>query len=401
MIKQSTIPLIERKSEIIVGTSSPRRMVNLEKNLAEFLPYGADCKITTKVLRGNVNSRIQKLKDDEYDAIVLALPGLERLAITESSRIELKRLLTGMNFMVLPQSIFTSSASQGALGIECAKNRNDNDELFLKLKQLEDADTKEEVSRERKAFNEYGGGCHLAVGINVRKIATPTQNYFVHTHKGVLDDKAVSHSFLEGRELPKIAVNNPKIFSGLPIDDRMIKKKMLHPDLSKYPHLFVTSKYCVEAVKSQPKSLWAAGTKTLSDLTSLGFWVNGCSDALGEDEIYALRESRAISLMINTAEPITVLSNDNAESILGNIVPCYVREVLPTIDPSFEEKIKNTDLFYWTSFFQYQTYSEKFPFIKDRINLCGLGKTFKQFQKNNIEILPMASMEELKNWIKQ
>ena len=398
LIKQETIATIERKSEFVVGTSSPRRMVNLEKHLADFLPYGSDCKITTKVLRGNVNSRIQKLRDNEYDAIVLALPGIERLALTESSRIELTRLLKGINFMVLPQSVFTSSASQGALGIECTTLRNDDNELFLKLQKLEDPSTKAEVSRERVAFNKYGGGCHLAVGINVRKLTLKNNDYFIHTHKGFLEEQNISLSFLEGRALPALN-HTPKIFNGLPFDDRLIQKKMLSPNLDGYKHLFVTSKYCIESIKKAPHSLWAAGTKTMSDLASLGFWVNASADSLGEEEISNLRKSKAISLMINTEEPLTVLSSDQAESTLGEIVACYTRDVQTNLEPSFVEKINQTELFYWTSFFQYQTYMKTFPQLKERLHACGIGKTFKQFQKNNIEVIPMASMEELKNWI--
>ena len=192
LIKNQTIAELKNKNEIIVGTSSPRRMVNLEQGLAPFLPFGAAKKISTKVLRGNINTRIQKLQDGEYDAIVLALPGIERLALTESSRIELQRLLTGMNFMTLPQSTFPSSASQGALGIECAVNRSDKGELFNKLQKMQDATTVEEVSRERVAFNKYGGGCHLAVGINVKK----KDNFFIHVHRGVLENEAVQVSNL-------------------------------------------------------------------------------------------------------------------------------------------------------------------------------------------------------------
>ncbi len=119
LIKNETIPTIATKKEFIVGTSSPRRIVNIEKYLKDYLPSAAsDLSVKTKMLRGNVNTRIQKLVDGEFDAIVLALPGIERLALTAESNKELTRLLKNVNFMVLPQSQFPSSASQGALGIE-------------------------------------------------------------------------------------------------------------------------------------------------------------------------------------------------------------------------------------------------------------------------------------------
>ncbi len=394
LIKKQTITEIKNKSEFIVGTSSPRRMVNLEQSLADYLPNGSHLKIISKVLRGNVNTRIQKLQDNEYDAIVLALPGIERLALTESSRLELEKLLLGMNFMILPQSVFPSSASQGALGIECALNRNDNDELFNKLHQMQDAVTKEEVSRERLAFNKYGGGCHLAVGINVKKKG----DYFVHVHRGILENNPVHISTLEGRELP-VLKTKPIIFNGLPSDDLLVKKIPIEANLEMANHLYVTSKHCIDAIKKAPQTLWSAGVKTMRDLSAKGYWVNATADSLGDDEIQKLRESRALSLMIDTKAKLYTLSNDQAESTLGEVIPCYTRTIETKIDKSFEEKIQKTDIFYWTSFYQYKAYTEKFPAITNRIHVCGLGKTHQQFLEHKIKILPMSSMTEFKNWI--
>ena len=398
LIKNKTISELKNKNEFIVGTSSPRRMVNLEAGLSQFLPLGTPKKITPKVLRGNVNTRIQKLQDDEYDAIVLALPGIERLALTESSRIELEKLLIGINFMILPQSDFPSSASQGALGIECAINRADNNELYNKIQKMQDSVTKEEVSRERIAFNQYGGGCHLAVGINVKK----KDHFFVHIHRGILEGRPVHISKLEGRDLPHFFVK-PKVFNGLPSDDRLVKKRALQVDLTGHDHLYVTTKHCIESIKNTPhflpKSLWAAGTKTMKDLAANGFWVNASADSLGEDEIKNLRASKAIGLMINTSSPMSVLSNATATTNLGEVVASYTRELEEHLDKDFEEEILSTEVFYWTSFFQYNAYISKFPQIINRIHVCGLGKTYQQFKEQNINILPMSSMVEFKNWV--
>lgn len=393
LIKKSTITDLKNKKEFIVGTSSPRRMVNLENHLADFLPLGSHLKVTPKVLRGNVNTRIEKLQNNDFDAIVLALPGIERLALTESSRIELSRITEGLNFMILPESVFPSSAAQGALGIECAKTRSDNGELLSKLKMMEDKVTVEEVSRERVAFNKYGGGCHLAVGINVKKV----DNFFIHNHCGVLDNEKIKISMLEGRDLPHFFVK-PTFFNGLPSDDHLVKKFPLKADLSGYNHLYVTSKHCIDSIASKPKSLWAAGTKTMKDLASRGFWVNGTSDSLGDEELAKIRSGMAISLMVDTKEELAVLSNDQATSTLSKVIPCYTRSIAET-SKEFDESINKTDVFYWTSFFQYQSYVAKYPQISNRTHVCGIGKTYKQFKEKNINVLPMSGMEEFKNWI--
>jgi hydroxymethylbilane synthase len=398
LIKNETIRDLKNKNEFVLGTSSPRRMVNLEHNLAPFLPLGSHLKVVSKVLRGNVNTRIEKLQYGEYDAIVLALPGIERLALTESSRATLAELLFGMNFMILPESIFPSSAAQGALAMECVKHRTDNGLLISKLKMMEDADTVEEVSRERRAFNEYGGGCHLAVGINVKK----SDQFFIHNHRGILTNESevstVKISFLEGRDLPQFFVK-PRYFSGLPHDDLLVLKSPLQVDLKNCDHLYITSKHCLDAVTTQPKSLWAAGTKSMKDLAAKGFWVNGSADSLGDSELIKLRSGAAIALMVDTKAELTVLTNDQGISPIGSVASCYTRTIVENTDDAFNEKINTTDVFYWTSFFQYQAYIAKFPQIIKRIHVCGLGKTYKHFKEKNINVLPMSTMEEFKTWI--
>jgi hydroxymethylbilane synthase len=400
LIKKETIPTIKNRLELIIGTSSPRRMVNLEKNLAEFLPKGKNAVIKTKMLRGNINTRIQKLRDGDYDAIVLALPGIERLAHTDSSLIELKKLLDGIDFMILPQSVFTSSASQGALAIETKLNRDDGGILQKKLGFMIDSKTQEEVARERKAFNGYGGGCHLAVGINVRKLALEKGEFFLHNHQGELDGERVDIFELEGRILPAF-LTTPKVFLGTPTNDQLIIKNNLSVMLDQGLHLYVTSKYCIDAISgSNPSSIWAAGTKTLKDLATLGYWVNGCADAIGDEEIQNLRSSAAASVMIDTKAQLIVLSNDEAKSMLteAEVIACYKREINTDISEEFKAEILKTEAFYWMSYFQYCAYLYHFPEIKSKFHACGVGKTYDQFKTNNIEVYPMAGTEEFKSW---
>jgi hydroxymethylbilane synthase len=400
LIKNETIPTIKNRTEMIVGTSSPRRVVNLEKNLADFLPKGKNVVVKTKMLRGNINTRIQKLRDGEYDAIVLALPGIERLARTGSSLEELKRLLDGINFMILPQSVFPSSASQGALAVECATNRSDGGELLRKLNLMTDLKTKEEVSRERKAFNEYGGGCHLAVGINVRKLDSSKGEFFLHNHQGFLNGADVSYFELEGRTLPSF-VSAPKVFNGSPSNDQLICKKNIPVTLDPGLNLYITSKYCLDAIiGSNPKTVWAAGTKTMKDLAALGFWVNATADAIGDEEIQNLRASCAVGVMIDTKSPLIVLSNDEAKSTLttAEVIACYKREISKEISEEFKKDVLSCEVFYWTSYFQYQAYIYHFPEIKTKIHSCGIGKTYDIFRSHNIEVQPMAGIEEFKTW---
>src|SRR5690606_21076511 len=119
----------------------------------------------------------------------------------------------GLDYFILPQTVFPSAASQGALGIEIRHGREDNGELEGYISQLEHLDTVEEVKREREAFISYGGGCHLAVGINVKKHG----DHFVHSQAGEVDEVRVEKRWIEGLTLPEFSAS--ETFFGMPTSD--------------------------------------------------------------------------------------------------------------------------------------------------------------------------------------
>ena len=123
----------------IVGTSSLRRA-------AQVLSLRPDLRI--KNLRGNVETRLRKLDAGDFDAIILAAAGLERLGY--SARIN--ELMTEL----IP------AAGQGALAIE---TRADDDETGQLVQRLNDAETCAAVTVEREFLREVGGSCQVPVGV--------------------------------------------------------------------------------------------------------------------------------------------------------------------------------------------------------------------------------------------
>ncbi|MDH5786204.1 MAG: hydroxymethylbilane synthase [Chromatiales bacterium] len=124
----------------VVGTSSMRRQCQL-------LARRPDLQI--KFLRGNVQTRLRKLDDGEYDAIILAGAGLKRLEL-EDRITELLEITT-----LLP------ACGQGAVGIEC---RVDDDEVNLMLMALNDPKTQARVLAERAMNRRLEGGCQVPIG---------------------------------------------------------------------------------------------------------------------------------------------------------------------------------------------------------------------------------------------
>lgn len=132
----------------VVGTSSARRQ-------AQLLTYRPDLCIRT--LRGNVQTRLKKLDDGEYDAIILACAGLERLALASRIRSELSAE------QMLP------ACGQGALGIECRSNDKNIQTL---LQALHDPASQQLVSAERRVNQQLGGHCHAPIAVFAQYIDT-------------------------------------------------------------------------------------------------------------------------------------------------------------------------------------------------------------------------------------
>jgi hydroxymethylbilane synthase len=390
LIKKTTIPQLANLEEIIIGTSSPRRIVNIESSLKDFLPsVKNEASLKCALLRGNVNTRIQKLKDDNYHAIVLALAGLERLANKEESKKELQELLSGLTFMILPQKVFPSSASQGALAIECHQE-SVTTELYHTLRSVHCEKTEQEVKRERKAFQSYGGGCHLAVGINVRLY----KNFYIHRHKGMVDNQVIDYSLLEGADYSPLKNKTGIIILGG--QDRLILKKPTPIKIKNQSHVFVTSKYCLHALQDRTaESVWSAGTMTSKQLAQKGVWVNGSADGLGHEEINRLASSQAVQLMLAKSN-WQVLSHDKAESLVGDNLACYTHEVQ---DVKWDDNI--AEVYFWSSFLQYEIYTQKYPNIKNKFHACGLGKTYDQFMAHNIHVFPFLDMESFRTIVNE
>ena len=123
-----------------IGTSSLRRASQLRA-------YRPDMRIAE--LRGNVDTRLRKVAAGEYDAIVLAKAGIDRLGL--SSRIT----------EVLAPEIMLPAVGQGALGVEFREPRR---EEFKVLDLLMDQDTMRAVKAERALLAEVQGGCRLPLG---------------------------------------------------------------------------------------------------------------------------------------------------------------------------------------------------------------------------------------------
>lgn len=140
LISKNKIPFKALRKGAIIGTGSLRR-------LAQVKHLRPDLEVVP--IRGNVDTRIQKVREGKVDGVIVAEAGLERMELTDqiTERFSL--------------DVFPSAPSQGALAIVTKKG---NDKVIEFLQVMEDPQTRAEVTAERSLMFTLGGGCRVPIG---------------------------------------------------------------------------------------------------------------------------------------------------------------------------------------------------------------------------------------------
>ncbi len=140
MITKDNKKLKELKADAIIGTSSYRREFQIKKIRTD---------INCKIIRGNVDTRIKKLNDGLYDAIILAYAGIKFLTIEN----KITEIFSTQD--IIP------SAGQGIIALQC---RNNDDEIISVLNKVNNNETFQRAHAERNVLKVLEGDCETAVG---------------------------------------------------------------------------------------------------------------------------------------------------------------------------------------------------------------------------------------------
>jgi hydroxymethylbilane synthase len=162
----------------VIGTSSTRRRAQLLRH---------DPALTIHDLRGNVDTRIRKMSNGEYDAIILAEAGLTRLGI----RIDGERF---------PPEKFVPSPNQGTVAVVSRADPS----LMEMLSALDHPQTRTDVLIERAVMEQLGGGCYTPLGIYCRSghlIAEVLSLDGRRTERIETDVKTIGQARVQGRQL--------------------------------------------------------------------------------------------------------------------------------------------------------------------------------------------------------
>jgi hydroxymethylbilane synthase len=149
--------LDELPSGAVIGTSSNRRR-------AQLFAQRGDLRV--EPIRGNVDTRIRKAHQGQYDAIILAAAGVIRSGLKEHIT------------QYLPLEVMLPAPGQGALAVQC---RADDLETSGYLNVIEDLDTRMAVTAERAFLSSLGGGCSLPVGAHAT-VNSIGESAFIELH---------------------------------------------------------------------------------------------------------------------------------------------------------------------------------------------------------------------------
>jgi len=271
----------------VVGTSSARRKAQLRT----FFPD-----ITINDLRGNVPTRVQKCRDGQYDAIVLAAAGIGRLKLDVSD----------FELVYFDPEIFVPAPAQGVLGLQIRENEP---ELEAILQKIHRADVAETVDIERNILAAFEGGCHMPLGVYCRKIGATFDVYTAKSNSadelpvylkltGTNVQSLIDQSFALANSQKPLSVLITKKEEELPILSRLLKyngitttfQSLIQTKLIPVPvwpetdWVFFGSRNAVKfALQSRPdllknKKIGAVGLGTAKALSALGYR----SDFVGE-----------------------------------------------------------------------------------------------------------------------
>jgi len=142
LISANNKKFIELKTNAIIGTSSFRREFQVKYKRND---------LNCKIIRGNVETRIQKLRDGLYDAIILSCAGLKSLEMSDQIS------------EIFSEKDFIPSAGQGIISLQC---REDDAEIISLLKNVNHNETYLRANAERNVLKILEGSCETAVGVH-------------------------------------------------------------------------------------------------------------------------------------------------------------------------------------------------------------------------------------------
>lgn len=382
---------IESGNTIVIGTCSPRREEMATQFLQKALPQlNKEFRIATKPIRGNVDTRLRKLDAGEYDAIILATAGLNRLLPSAQDATSIRDLLSDKQMMLLPLIECVPAPCQGAIVAEA----HPSNELAVSiLRLIDDVELRNDCMQEKDFARQYGAGCLQRFGVTTIRYGNNKTIYAA----GRDENEKV---FTQWTGLPAMQ-DDVHIFSSTEHMGRFFSYQWNeNVALMKEDVIYVSNYKAIEqpGIVQQlrgKKKVWAAGTKTWFELAKKGIWVNGSADAFGLEFLEPVFSMPLVT--ISKKEVAVVTNNQSVDVWTSKGWSTYgTYDLVGKQSPVVEEEIRNADLVFWTSYRQYLQYiSILKPGV---IHSCPFGETVAQFKSNGIDPIIFPNIKAFQQW---
>ncbi len=363
-----------KRKKLEIFTSSPRRKENLSKFLKKAFPFEISS-LEFSDIRGNILTRVQKLKESNADGLVMAKAALDRLlSPKEDTTNELdffKKDLEEFLWMVIPCSQNPCAPGQGALAVEV---KSGNKKVFELLNEINDLEVFKDVEEERKKLKKYGGGCHQKIGVSIENHPLGK----ITTEKGLTPDNELidKRSFSPfKKELSRLKNPVKDFFPKSKKDFKLFFRSKINNGINeiktiKNSGLYISRASSIEkgTVIDLSNVIWTSGIENWFKLAKKGIWVNGTSDSLGEEQ------SKPSSLLKKV--DWFLVSHIDSESKDKKLIATY--KLVPEKDI---EDLSKYSHFYWMSISSFKEALNRFPSIENAEHSCGLGKTFDELNK--------------------
>ena len=363
-----------KNKKLEIFTSSPRRQENLSKFLMKAFPFETDS-LSFSDIRGNILTRVQKLKDSNADGLVIAKAALDRLLFSsEKGFSELDSFKEDLNtflWMVIPCSQNPCAPGQGALAIEA---KSGNKKVFELLNKINDLDVFKDVEDERKKLKKYGGGCHQKIGVSIENHPLGK----ITTEKGLTPDNELidKRSFIPfKKEFSRLENPIKDFYPKLKKDFKLFSRSKTNDGINeiktiKNSGLYISRASSIETGTEIDLSnvIWTSGIENWFKLAKKGIWVNGTSDSLGEEQSKPESFLKKVKWFL--------VSHIDSQSKDKKLIATY--KLVPEKDI---EDLSNYSHFYWMSISSFQEALKRFPSIEKAEHSCGLGKTFDELNK--------------------
>jgi hydroxymethylbilane synthase len=381
---------IKANQVISIGTCSPRRELMATRFLKKALPqFGNEIQIQTKVIRGNVDTRLRKLNDGEYDGIILAAAGLNRLLQHPEHNQSIKPLLQSKKLMALPLIECTPAPCQGAIVAEAlAQNKKAVDVLSS----INKVNLLDQCIHEKKTALQYGAGCDQKFGV-------ATVAYATHEATFASGMNEVGSEFTEWSGLPEIDVDGKTLWDGSTIKTSSAESVDVFNDLLSDIAFISNDRAVNSKMESElsTKRVWAAGSKTWFKLAKKAIWVEGCTDGLGLESLSKVWESPLFSIK---KEDVTILTHEKAAAnwkTKGWKALGTYRSLANKNNASAQaNQIQSADILFWSSATQFNQL--KHLTKKTAIHVCASGETFTQLKSSDVEPLVFPTIESFHQW---